>query len=38
MGGAGTVETDQALLGDCAVILTVDISDSLMPQRGKLIH
>ena len=38
MGGAGTVETDQALLGDCPVILTVDISDSLMPQRGKLIH
>ena len=38
MGGAGAVETDQTLLGDCAVILTVDISDSLMPQRGKLIH
>ena len=38
MGGAGAVETDQTLLGDCAVILTVDISDPLMSQRGKLIH
>ena len=38
MGGAGAIETDQTLLGDCAVILTVDISDPLMPQRGKLIH